>query len=136
EEHCEDEEVAIFEAPGCGGGPGAGCIRSRDVAGGEEPLALGNEKEAALDAVRISPVEQPLRAAEPTLGLPELLPQREAEADPEGCARRELDVAGLEVQVVHALVGGNPSLVAAEHVRGRREQAEVGRAERIRLVGV
>jgi hypothetical protein len=39
------------------------------------------------------------------------------------------------VEVVRTLVGADPLLVSAEHVGGRREQAEIGRSERLFLVG-
>jgi hypothetical protein len=80
-------------------------------------------------------LEQPLGSAEPALGRAELAPEGEAHADPEGSACSLLDVTGLEVEVVRTLVGADPLLVSAEHVGGRREQAEIGRSERLFLVG-
>ena len=79
-------------------------------------------------------LEKPLRPAEPAFSRAKLVAKGEAETRPEGSARRLLDLIRLEMKMVRALVGGDPLLVPTEHVRGSREQPEVRRRERLRLV--
>src|SRR5207237_8541727 len=101
---------------------------------GRQPVSVRDEKERALHTVGPQLGEESLVPAEPTFGRTDLLAQNEAEADPECGARRLLDFTGVEMEMVRTFVGGDRLVVAAEHVRRRREQAEICRPEWLRLV--
>ena len=55
--------------------------------------------------------------------------------DPERAAGRESLLAGIRVCAVGALHQLQPLVVAAEHVRGGREQLEILHRQRLELVG-
>src|SRR5262249_39929089 len=71
QENTECEAVAISVAPRDSSRVGAGRPRSREVAGGAEPVPVRDEEEASFDAVRLTLVEESLRPAEPAFGRSE-----------------------------------------------------------------
>src|SRR5205823_5810778 len=125
----------IPEAASDSGGFRRGAGGSGPVARRKEPESVREEQESPFHAVAAaSLVEDALGSAEPAFGRAELSAQDEAETDPEGSSRSMLEVAGPEMEVVRTLVGGDPLVLTAAHVRSRRQELEIRRPERLRLV--
>jgi hypothetical protein len=91
---------------------------------------------AALDRVTLLAFEQPSRAREPSQGGARLSPERQVVADPERAAHGPRRLAGVQVGVMCPLEAAHIVVVAPEHVGGPRQQLEVLRLQRRRLIGV
>ena len=125
----EREPVRIAEALRDRGG--LGCDR-----GGLLELPFGlvlidewHEQVAALDDVALLAVEQPLRATDPAARGADLAPREEAHSTPEGAADGRKRFARIEIGVVSPFESTLEIAVSPEHVRGGREQLEVGGLE-------
>ena len=79
--------------------------------------------------------DQPLCAAEPPGGRPDLTAEHEVRADPEGTTRRTQRVTAAGMPLVGPLEDLHPFVLVAEHVRGRRQKLEILGRERRRLSG-
>jgi hypothetical protein len=113
-----------------GGGP-SGLV----VAGGHLLQPDGDQQVSALDAVPLLALEQPLRATEPAACAGHLASEEQVVADPERTPRGARGIAGVRVQVMRALQAAQVVVVAAQHVGRSREQLQVLRAQRCRVVG-
>ena len=89
---------------------------------------------AAFDAICSLLVEDALGSAEPAAGATDLTAAREIDADPEGAAHGRPWLATVEVVAMGALEQTQVLGLTTEHVRRRRQQLELVRWERIRLV--
>ena len=94
--------------------------RGRGGAGLAARLLLERDREqqvAAFHALAVRAVEQPLRAAEPAAGLPQLALARQRHPDPERAPQRPQVAALAEVRVVGALEEPQVVGLPPEHVR-------------------
>jgi hypothetical protein len=127
------------------------CLRVAEALGDREPLPrhrrraleltrrleledLRQQQVAALGAVGRLLLEEALRPAEPAAPWPELAAENEAHPNPERIAHGGGHVPLVQPGVVGALEHGHVLVVAAEQVRGAREQLEVARRERGRAI--
>ena len=117
----EREQVGVLEPLGDRDRLRGGGLRAALVAGDPPLDDLRQQEIAALDAVGPVPLHQPPGAGEPAAGARGLAPQGEAQPDPERAARRAV---GALVGADGALERRHELVVAAEHVRRRREQLE------------
>jgi hypothetical protein len=115
---------------------GTGCCRvCAFVIAGLLSLERNRHEEVALfDAVVPGAFDKALRAAEPSAGRSDLSSDREAHADEEPSAGGAEPFARIEVRVVGALEDREVVVHEADHRGRRREQLEVIRSQRRRLV--
>ena len=104
--------------------------RGLPLAGGLVSEDGREQRVPALDAVLLLALEQPLGATEPPARRAELAPEHVVDAEPERTADGAQPVTSGDVQVMGSLEARHPLVVAAEHVRRRCEQLEVGASSR------
>jgi hypothetical protein len=100
-------------------------------------LLLKHERQlqiALLHALTPLAFDQPLRATQPSCPTARLSPGEQMHTHPERAARGTQRLAGIEVDVMGTLQAAHV-VIASEHVSRRREQFEVLRSERRRLIG-
>ena len=133
-EHREREEILVCE-------PLADLGSSRRSRGRAVEVALrlvleddGHEHVALLRALPFA-FEQPARAAEPAGSRSHLPAKEEMHPDPEGTAGGEPLLIRLRTEMARTLHQLQPLVLPSQHVGGGREQLEVGRGQRLELVG-
>lgn len=90
---------------------------------------------ALFDTVPVLALNEALRPAEPTSRRPHLSSDREVHPEPESDARRAKPVPGVQAHVVRTLQECQVVVHATDHGGRDREQLEVVRSQRRRLVG-
>jgi hypothetical protein len=129
----EGEQISIAEAlPDLGGGVRSGTCGLVVTTG----LVLKHERQqqiALLDALTPLSFDQPPRAAEPACPTAHLSPGGQMHAHPERAVGGTQCFASVEVEVIGTLQAAHV-VIAAEHVSRSREQFEVLRSERSRLI--
>jgi hypothetical protein len=129
------EQVRIAEALADRRGVASGCGSRIPVPAGLLLKDQRKQQVAALDPLAVLALEQPLRAGKPAAGTTHLAPAGEADPDPEGAAYGRKRLGSVEVGVVGALQEGEVFVLAPDHVRGRGEQLQVLRPERVGPIG-
>src|SRR5215213_2643515 len=100
-------------------------------------LLLKHERQlqiALLHALTSLAFDQPLRAAQPSCPTAHLSPDGQMHAHPERAARGTQRLASIKVDVIGTLHDAHV-VATAEHVSRRRQQFEILRSERNRLIG-
>ena len=133
--HGEGDEVSIAEALADRGGLRGGGIRGLVVTGCHVPQDGGRQQVALLDALTPLAVDQPLRATEPSGRAGGLAAEQEVETHPAGAPRGGESSAGIQVSVMGSLEEAQVVVFPAEHVCRGREQLDVRRSKRGRLIG-
>ncbi len=109
---------------------------SRLVVAGRLLLDRDRQQEiSTLDALALLAFDEALRTAEPSARAAHLSADCEIDADVERAARRARRFTGVDVRLMGTLEEAEEVVDAPEHVGRRREQLEVFRAQRLRLVG-
>ena len=88
-----------------------------------------------LEGILALPFEQPVSASEPAGRGGGLSSKQHVVTDPERAAHGRQSLAVVQVSMMGALESADVVVIAAKHVGRPRQQLEVRRSERLRLVG-
>jgi hypothetical protein len=116
-----------------------GGTRARRQSGFEVAARLGlvhprEDEIPLLNAVAAILLEYALSAREPAAAAPNLALPRQPHADPERARRRARQSACFQVRLISACEHLHVIVLAPDHEERRREQLEIRRFERLRLV--
>jgi hypothetical protein len=116
------------------GGLGRGGVRPLVVTAGRLLKPDRNQQVSVLDALTRLTFEEALRAREPAGRGGRLPSKHQVPADPERAARGARRLAGVQMGAMSTLQAAHVLVVAAEHVGRPREQLDILRAQRGRLI--
>ena len=131
----DGDDIRLREAFAHRRGVAGGGRRGLQIACGYLRLGDREQQVSPLDAVARLPIEQPPRAAEPAVRVPDLAPEQQAQSQPERRAHR----VGRGVLGAIRMVGALQLLqvvgVAADEIRRQRQAFEILARQRARPVG-
>ena len=131
----EREQVRVPEALAGRGRLGEGGAGRLQVAARLVLEGAWQQQVAALHAVAVHPVEQPLGSRQPAAGGPGLATAGEVDANPEGAAKRGPLLAPVQMGAVGAPEDLQVLVLAPDHVGGGGEQLQVRAGEGPLAVG-